>query len=375
MNEIPQELHIGTLGDLALPVFVLGIVAALAILGFAWLSRRHYLALPELKFDRAAAAAPPLDHCVVIPARNEEANIARCVGSFEGSVRLVVDDHSSDRTAALAEQAGATVRSASPLPPKWLGKPHACWEGSQWTESDWIAFVDADTWYAPGFLPSLLAYAGSRQLQAATVFPRQEFGSWWERLLLPYALGLYFTGVSATKVNNPNSREALANGQCLLFLRSAYQFIGGHAAVASSVIEDVALARLIKRHRMTIGVLRCETMAHVRMYRTFGDLWRGFQKNSFRFLRVNPKTLLLVVTSSIVMTSWLPVLAALLWQQHWGLAAFFFFVPTLAWRPWYRSWFQALAAPLAIYVFQAIALCGMAAALFGLSTHWKGRRV
>jgi hypothetical protein len=126
---------------------------------------------------------------------------------------------------------------------------------------------------------------------------------------------------------------------------------------------------------MSIAVLRCETMAHVRMYRTFADLWRGFQKNSFRFLKVNPKTLLLVVTSSIVMTSWLPVLAALVWQEHWGPAAIFLFVPALGWRPWYRSWLGALAAPVAIYVFQAIALCGMASALFGLTTHWKGRRV
>ncbi len=371
MNEIPQELHIGSIGDLALPVFIAGVIVALAILLLAWLSRRNYLALPELKLDPAATP----DHCVVIPARNEQASIARCVSSLDGSPRLVVDDHSSDRTAALAQAAGAEVRAAAPLPPKWLGKPHACWSGAQHTDSDWLAFVDANTWYEPGFLPSLLAYAARRQLHAATVFPRQELQRWYERLLVPYGLGLYFTGVSAANVNNARHPEALANGQCLLFRRSAYKFIGGHSSVSGSVIEDVALARLLKRHRMSIAVLRCESLAHVRMYRSFGGLWRGFQKDSFRFLRVNPKTGILVIATSIVMTSWLPMLAALLWQEHWGPAAVFALIPAIAWRPWYRSWLQALAAPLAIYLFPAIVLCGMLASLFGLSTQWKGRRV
>lgn len=372
MNEVPQELHIGSTLDLALPVFIAGVVVALAILLLAWLSRRHYLALPEL---RLTPVDSPPDHCVVIPARDEEANIGRCVASLEGSLRVVVDDHSSDRTVAVAQAAGAEVRPAGPLPAKWLGKPHACWSGAGWTESDWLAFVDADTWYEPGFMPSLLAYAELHQLHAATVFPRQELVNWYERLLVPYALGLYFTGVNAAAVNDPRRREALANGQCLLFRRSAYNFIGGHSAVSSSVVEDVALASLIKRHRMTIAVLRCESMARVRMYSSFGDLWRGFQKNSSRFLRINPKTGALVVFSSIVMTTWLPLLAALMWQEHWALAAAFALVPALAWRPWYRSWLQALAAPVAIYVFQAIAICGLFASIFGLGTRWKGRSV
>lgn len=372
MNEIPQELHIASSLDPAMPVFAAGVVVALAIVFFAWLSRRNYLALPELKPELTAGLPT---HRVVIPARNEEASIARCVSSFQGSPCLVVDDQSTDRTAALAEAAGAAVRPAGPLPAGWLGKPHACWAGSRDGDSEFLVFADADTWYDPGFLSSLLAYAQRRQLHAATVFPRQEFEHWYERLLLPYGLGLYFTGVSAANVNNPRHPEALANGQCLLFRRSAYKFIGGHASVANSVIEDVALARLLKRHRMNIAVLRCESMAHVRMYRSFADLWRGFQKNSFRFLRVNPRTGILVIASSIVMTSWLPMLAALLWQEHWGPAAVLALIPAVAWRPWYRSWLQALGAPIAIYIFQAIALSGMCAAIFGLTTRWKGRRV
>jgi len=345
---------------------------SVAMFGFAWRSRSQYLALPELK---RGPDGPAPDHCVIVPARNEEAVIGRCVRSFPGSLVVVVDDHSTDATAERAREAGADVRKAQPLQRYWMGKPNACWSGALYTSSDWILFVDADTWYEPQFVQSLLSYAAKENLAAVSVFPRQRCPSWWERTLLPYAFGLYFTGVSAGAVNDPRKPEALANGQCLLFRRKSYAFLGGHRAVATSVIEDVELARLVKRHRMSARVLRCESMAFVRMYDSFGGLWRGFQKNSFRFLRVNLGTALLVVSASVVMTSWLPMLLVLLYLHIWAAAALFFLVPALAWRRWYGSWRSALLSPFAIYVFQAIAISAMLKGLFGMKTNWKGRRV
>ena len=145
--------------------------------------------------------------------------------------------------------------------------------------------------------------------------------------------------------------------------------------MASSVIEDVELARLLKRHRMHGRVMRCESMAYVRMYESFGALWRGFEKNSFRFLRVNPGTALLVVVASITMTSWMPMLVVLLYLHLWAAAGLFLLVPALAWRRWYGSWRYALLAPVAIYLFQAIAISAMLKGILGLTTDWKGRRV
>lgn len=343
-----------------------------AMCGFAWRSRQQYLALPELKLE---ANPTPRDHCVIIPARNEAAVIGRCVRSFPNTLTVVIDDHSTDGTAEKARKAGADVRPAQALPRHWMGKPNACWTGALYTTSDWMLFVDADTWYQPGFLPSLLTYATNERLMAVSVFPRQKCFTWWERTVLPYAFGLYFTGVNARAVNDPLKPEALANGQCLLFRRKSYDFLGGHKAVATSVIEDVELARLLKRHRMSSRVLRCESLANVRMYDSFGALWRGFEKNSFRFLRMNWRTALLVVSASIAMTSWLPVLALLLFLRQWTAAALFFFVPALAWRRWYGAWHYALLAPVAIYLFQAIAISAMVKGIFGWTTDWKGRRV
>ncbi len=348
-------------------------VTAALIVFFAFLSRIRYLGLPELPLSNGATLAGR-DLAVIIPARNEERTIARAVSSLAGCRVYVVDDHSTDRTADLAREAGAEVLPARPLSPGWLGKPNACWSGANATRSAWLLFADADTWYEPGFVPSLLEYAQKHQLSAVSVFPRIETAGFWERALLPYAFGLYFTGVNPANVNNPKHAEALANGQCLLIERSAYDFLGGHKAVAGSVVEDVAFARLLKRHRASYRMLRAEQLAHVRMYDSLASIWKGFEKNSFHFLRLNPRTGVWVIAASIVMMTAVPAAAGLLYWGHALELAAFLTVPMLAWLPWYRSWNAALA-PLAILVFQAIALAGMAKSLLGLKSEWKGRPV
>jgi len=355
------------------------VIAVLAVLllsalmiAAAFAARLNYLRLPEL--PRSGEASLP-DHVVIIPARDEAGQIARVVGSFPHSEVVVVDDHSSDATAENAAAAGAHVRKAQPLQPGWKGKPNACWTGVRYTSSDWILFVDADTWYDPGFLPSLLTYAAREGLAALTVFPRQHRMTFFERVLLPYAFGLYFAGVNAARVNDPRHPDALANGQCLLVRRDAYEFIQGHRAVAGSAVEDVDLARLFKRHRMKIRVVRAETLAHARMYDSLSAIWRGFEKNSFKFLKLNLRTGLFVAAAATLMTTWLPVLVWLGYRGQAVAAAILFFVPAIAWRPWYGSLRVSLLAPMAIYLFQLIAVTAMVKDLFGLTTQWKGRPV
>jgi glycosyltransferase involved in cell wall biosynthesis len=360
--------------DPTLLIILAGICAALMVL-FGWLSRWNYLGLPELPSVSGSPGNAVSELAVVIPARNEAANISRAVAGLRPARVVVVDDHSTDRTAALAAAAGAEVIPAPPLHRFWLGKPNACWAGAQATNEKWLLFADADTWHEPGFLPALLNHAIAHGLNMVSVFPRQVCVNWHEKLLLPYAFGLYFTGVNPRAVNHPQKREALANGQCLLFRRDAYNFLGGHRAVISSVIEDVALARRAKRHRIPLAVMRAEHLASVRMYDSFGALWRGFEKNSFRFLRVNPVTGALVMLASIVMTCWLPLMILLALAGQWIMFALLLFIPALAWAGWYGGSWWALASPLAIYLFQAIAITAMTKSLFGLSTRWKGRDV
>lgn len=358
----------------------LAIGLAAAILLALWKSRLNYIFLAELP---AAPDAHAPDLTVIIPARNEAQQIARAVKSFPNLRVIVVDDASTDDTALLAQESGAQVVTATPLPAGHKGKPNACAEGARHAATKWILFVDADTWFEPNFAASLVAYAEKFNMPFVTAFLEQRCESLAEKALLPYAFALYFSGVSARAVNRLSSREALANGQCMLFERAVYEKLGGHLSVAESVVEDVALARCAKQQGIPVHVIRAEKLGHVRMYDGLGAIWRGFQKNSFRFLLLNPWSGVQVIAASILLTSWLPVLLL-------GLADYpklspsillmptpltlLFLAPMLALLPWYRS-IAVLFAPLAIYVFQLIALNGMLVTLFRRPTLWKGRHV
>jgi cellulose synthase/poly-beta-1,6-N-acetylglucosamine synthase-like glycosyltransferase len=350
---------------LGLAIFV---TAAMAF--FLGKSRRNYLLLPDLPLVSGAA-----DVTVIIPARNEERVIARAVASFPGQRVIVVDDASEDRTSEEAAKAGAEVIPAPPLAPGVLGKPNACRAGAAMAGSKWLLFADADTWYVPGFAASIAAYAEREALDAATAFLRQETVSAAEGIILPYAFALYFCGVNARSVNSPDARESLANGQCLLVRREAYERIGTHAAVAGSVIEDAAFARLVKSRGLRLRVLRAERLGAVRMYDGFPAIRRGFEKNSFRFLGANPLTGAQVILASVILTSWLPVLMLLAAAGHLPAAAAFALVPPVLLAPWYGSAARALGAPLAIYLFQFIALSAMVRTIAGVKTLWKGRYV
>ena len=358
---------------------VLGLSAAITFVLLK--SRYNYAALEQLEAEQDAAAP---DLTVVIPARNEAHQIARAVRSFAGFRVIVVDDHSSDGTAESAREAGAEVLAAPPLPKNAKGKPNACAAAARTVTSKWILFVDADTWFERGFVESLAAYAERHSLDAVTAFLRQHTETFAEKALLPYAFALYFTGVSANNIHRAGTRECLANGQCLLFKRSAYERIGGHSSVIESVIEDVALAQRAKKMGVTLRVIRAERLGHVRMYDGARSIWRGFEKNSFRFLLINPWSGLQVVVSSMLITSWLPVLVLAYRdlpevQGRWELfflspAGILFLLPFVLLLPWYGA-SRALFAPVGIYLFQLIALNGMLVTLTGRKSIWKERHV
>jgi len=356
------------------------IALAAAIMLVLWKSRLNYIFLPQLPL---IPTPPTPDLTVIIPARNEAHEIARAVKSFPGLTVIVVDDASTDNTANIAAEAGAKVIPAPELPPGHKGKPNACAEGARHVTTKWILFVDADTWFDPSFAAALVAYADTNHLPFVTAFLEQVCQTLAEKALLPYAFALYFTGVSARAVNNPKSREALANGQCMLFERAVYESLGGHSAVAASVIEDVALARHAKLNGIPVRVIRAEHLGYVRMYDSFSAIWRGFQKNSFRFLVINPWNGAQVIVASILLTSWLPILLLGLadYPKHsFALlltptpVTILFLAPLLSLLPWYRS-LTVVFAPLAIYLFQLIALNGMLTTLTRRPTVWKSRNV
>jgi len=349
----------------------LALIAGAGMIFFLAKSRWNYTRLPELQ--RSEKEGRP-DVSIVIPARNEESNIQRVVRTLSRSRVYVVDDESTDQTAIRARRAGATAIPVPSLPPKSVGKPHACWIGAQSTTSRWLLFVDADTWYEPGFVDSLIDYATSESLDMASVFLRQECVTAVEKMLLPYSLAIYFCGVSAAAAVSPARREALANGQCLLFRREAYKYVGGHVAVMGSVIDDMDLAHIAKRHGMKVRVLRAEKLGSVRVNTGWRSIKHGFRRKLFRVLLANPWSCAQVILASSLLVSYLPILVYLGIQAQWMALSLFAALPIVLLRPWYGTWFQALAVPAAIYGLQYVALRAMVATVFKRPVEWKGRR-
>ena len=289
--------------------------------------------LPHL----GATCAPALDHArplaVIVPARDEEANIAPCLQSVQAqdypADRLsvvVVDDHSSDATAAVVRGlADADARLAllecPPLPPRWVGKPHACWIGAQaaTAQCEWLCFIDADVKLAPPCLSSAVAAATARRLDLLSLAPHQELKSFAERLMLPCGLMLLSFVQDLGQAQALSGNEVTATGQFMLMRREAYEAVGGHAAVCGVICEDLELARLVKQSGRRVLLMGGEDLVSTRMYDGWPTLWPGLAKNLVDTLR-GPAATLSIAAAALVL-AWAAVVLPLIDAAAWMSAA------------------------------------------------------
>ncbi len=247
---------------------------------------------------RLSAAPPPLANVappitVIIPARNEEANIERCLRSLLAQDYpanrlkvLVIDDHSADDTAAIVraiatQHPQVSLISSPPLPPRWTGKSHACWVGARAAtpESEWLCFLDADVWAEPPLLSSAVPAALAQRLDLLSLAPRQELGSFAERLMLPCGLILLSFLQDLREVQSRGGSTVTATGQFMLIRRDAYEAVGGHAAVFNVICEDLEFARLLKQSGRSVLLMGGDNLIATRMYTGWRTLWPGFAKN------------------------------------------------------------------------------------------------
>ncbi len=263
-----------------------------------------------------------------MPARNEEANIARAVRSLAGQPEvleiLVVDDESSDGTARVLWTPGRRaspklrVLQAGPLPEGWVGKNHAVWRGAEQAGGDWLLFTDADAVHLPGSTARALADAAAAGAEMISYSPRQEMRTWWELALIPFIYSRLSQRYSYAEVNDPQSKAAAANGQYLLIRRDVYRSLGGHAAVFGEVLEDVALAKRAKAAGVALHFAPGGGIARVRMYDSFGAMWEGWTKNLFPLVTVPGQTVTRELTAVI---PWIPLLCFLLAPIHLAFGA------------------------------------------------------
>src|SRR6201998_3437561 len=195
---------------------------------------------------------------VIVPARNAEASLRACLESLLAQVGIefeiiVVDDGSTDGTRAIAESfAGVRVIHPGPLPPGWTGKNNAVTAGAREARGEWLLFTDADTVHKAGSLARALAEAKQHHADLLSYSPEQEVHGFWEKAVMPVIFAELARTYRPSEVSDARLPAAAANGQYLLITRSAYDAVGGHAAIATTLLEDVALARAVKASGRTI---------------------------------------------------------------------------------------------------------------------------
>ena len=249
--------------------------------------------------DQVATSDPQLRLSVIVPARNEAASLGTCLDSllsqsepgFALGVQwelIIVDDDSSDATPAIADHAASGRDGVLVIPAPELdvsprggftGKTNACWGGAQKARGAWLLFTDADTLHEPGDLSRAIHEAEKYHASLLSYSPRQIVTGFWQRALMPLVFSELASVYPPKKVSDPNSRLAAANGQFLLVEREAYFSIGGHRRVGLEILEDVALARAIKRAKYGIRFRYAPEALATRMYKTIPEMIEGWTKN------------------------------------------------------------------------------------------------
>jgi chlorobactene glucosyltransferase len=369
-----------------------------AILIIYWLHNQAWLQIGT------PPAVPPVHGpliSVIVPARNEARNIGRCVTAllaqdYPHFEVLVLDDRSSDDTAHILAQLAADARlrvlQGSELPEGWAGKPHALHQASLLARGEWLLFIDADTFLSPNAVTAALGSASHHAADLYTVMTGQILGSFWEKTVMPLVMTALSIGFSPARVNDPKTRDAIANGQFILIKRNVYDAIGGHARLRNLIVEDKAISEQVKWNGFRLIVADGREIASTRMYTNLPEMWEGWTKNIYLGLSDQPGLLLLGVFGAFL------ALMAALFLPAWPLLGLLWLTQGAGWMAWAviseallvwgyilgQRWrvnrlmgipgWYALTTPIGAGVFAAMMISSAWKVLSGQGVTWKGRR-
>ena len=229
---------------------------------------------------------------ILVPARNEERSIRACVTSLceqndTNFEVIVLNDGSTDTTAEILDDVQRQypqlrIVHGKPLPDGWVGKSWACQQLSDYALGDEFIFTDADTVHDTEMLTSVRVMTSSGDIDAFSIIPHEELGTFAEHVVIPMVHVLYFCYVPNNLIHTAkNVSISAANGQFFWFRRSTYESIGGHRAVQNSMVEDVFLARTVKQAGFRLALVDGSNVVRCRMYTSARDVTDGFSKNLF----------------------------------------------------------------------------------------------
>jgi glycosyltransferase involved in cell wall biosynthesis len=271
------------------------------------------------------------------------------------------------------------VIQAQPLPANWTGKNNAMAAGAKIAKGKWLLFTDADTVHKPGSLARAVAEAEQQGAALLSYSPEQEVRTFWEKAVMPVIFAELATTFPPQAVNDPASPIAAANGQYLMISREAYDVVGGHTKIAKNLLEDVAMARLIKSSGRKIFFRYGGDAVRTRMYRNFTQMKEGWTKN-LALLFPRPVTLALLrsaefvlILTNLVIAIW----AGLSGRSNLGLQTSLL---TIILAGWFWMRIRKAHFPAASSVFAVIGLPLFSFFLFrSIRSHrcravtWKGR--
>jgi glycosyltransferase involved in cell wall biosynthesis len=322
---------------------------------------------------------------VIIPARNEEACLGACLTSIVNQEGvsfevIVIDDGSTDRTRAIAKSfPQVRIVEPGPLPEGWIGKNNAVAAGARVAVGKWLLFTDADTVHMPGSLARTLSRAEHDGVALLSYSPEQEVVTFWERAIMPVIFAELASTYKPSEVMNPASPVAAANGQYLLIRGDVYKSIGGHAAVAQDLLEDVAIAKLVKQSGGKLSFALGTGVVRTRMYRNFSQLRDGWTKN-LALLFATPRTLAAIRLAEFAVIT--VTTAVGIWSVFYGKAAlattafvaagFFYSVLLARIHKAHFSWSSNLLALIGLPMFAYLLVRSSISHKRG-SVIWKGR--
>lgn len=377
-----------------------------------WLHNQYHLDI-IVESVEPPSDAPMISVC--IPARNEERNIRACVEAvlnqtYPNFEVVVLDDRSTDSTLeilrglvsvrsatrpAAAQNDKLKIINGSDLPSGWAGKPHALYQAAnsaRGERSEWLCFIDADTFLAPETLSSVYVKAIETKADLLTLMTFQVMVTFWERAVLPLVMTALSVGFSPRKVNDPKRKDAIANGQFIFIKRSVYDAIGGHESVKDQIVEDKAISEKVKWGGYRLIVADGMQVARTRMYTSLPEMWEGWTKNIYLGLREQVSLMVLGAFGALV-----TVIAALV-LPLWPLLGLFWFFYNGGWMAigiiieamilwsvliYVRAmvahnmniprWY-ALTTPLGAAIFAAMMFTSTWKVISGQGVTWRGRK-